>query len=340
MDRYELVISALKSANHSGKLPLSLWKHFPGIDRDPAKLAREEIRFQKSYDSDLMKISPHGRFCVVDFGCEVGDETDPVTGSTMCRKCAIQSIEDWESLEPVDVHDGEFGKQIKAAELIMKEYQSVIPSMMTAFSPFMTAAKLDPYLLQRIEDPEAEKIVREGLAMLSKVILEYTKASLDTGVDGIFLASQHFNNSLKSVDNVKKFEISYIEPIISHLSKKHGYFTVLHLHGKEPQFNLAAEFLEEYLPSGINWHDQLTPPSFNEAKFRGGLLGGLDEQNSLRNDSNDKVADKLTAFLENSRSSGMMDNKIIAPGCVIPVDVPPNVFNAVRDSVREFSFTS
>lgn len=334
MDRYELVISALKSENYSGNVPLSIWKHFPGIDRDPNKLAKEEIRFQKMYDPDLMKISPHGRFCVVDFGCEVGDETDPVTGSTMCKKCAIQKLEDWESLESVDVHDGEFGKQIKAAEIIMKEYQSVVPSMMTAFSPFMTAAKLDPHLLGRMGDPEAEKIINEGLSTLSKVILEYSKASLDTGVDGMFIACQHFNYSLKSVENVRKYEIGYIEPIIKELSKKHGYFTVMHLHGKEPLLSLAAEFLDDKIPAGINWHDQLTPPTFNEAKFRGGLLGGLDDQNSLRNDTTDTVADKISDFL---KTIDNIENKIIAPGCVIPVDVPPSIFDAVRNSVREFT---
>ncbi|MFW9990416.1 MAG: uroporphyrinogen decarboxylase family protein [Candidatus Odinarchaeota archaeon] len=334
MDRYELVFSALKSENYSGSLPLSLWRHFPGVDRDPEGLAREEIAFQKHFDPDLMKISPHGRYCATDFGCEIATETDPVSGSTKCRKCSINSLEDWESLEPVDVLEGDFGKQIKAAELIMKEYESTVPSMMTVFSPFMVASKIDPDLLQRIKDQDALKVVKEGLNILYKVMLDFSKASLDTGVDGLFLASQHFNTLLEE-EEVRSFEIHYLQQMLNELRSRPGFFTVLHLHGYGPKFQLAADFLENYLPTGINWHDQSESPSLREANFKGGLLGGLDEQVSLRKDKPALVGEKLAKFLDKLDDRS---NKIIAPGCVVPVDTLPDVYDIVIEAVRNFRF--
>jgi len=330
MDRYELVYSALKSKNYSDKLPLSIWCHFPAVDRDPKGLAREEIAFQRHFDSDLMKISPHGRYCATDFGCVIADETDPVTGSTSCHRCAISSLEDWESLEPVDVHDGDFGKQIKAAELIMKEYESSVPSMMTVFSPFMVASKIDPELTQRIKDPDALKIIKGGVDVICKVMTEFSKASLDTGVDGLFIANQHFNSSLTE-EEVKMFEIRYIERILKEVKNRPDFFPVFHLHGEEPRLAMAASLLENYLPAGINWHDRTTPPSLNEAKFKGGLLGGLDERDSLKNDQPEQVSDNLTNFLGEIVDKS---NKIIAPGCVIPVGTSVEVYDAIIKSIR------
>ncbi|MHA2297633.1 MAG: uroporphyrinogen decarboxylase family protein [Candidatus Hodarchaeales archaeon] len=330
MDKYELVYSALKSYNNSEIFPLSLWCHFPGKDRIPNSLAREEIAFQKRYDPDLMKISPHGRYCCTDFGCVISEEVDAVSGSTHCIKCAISSLEDWESLEPVDVHDGDFGKQIKAAELIMKEYASKVPSMMTVFSPFMVASKIDPELLQRINDPDALDIIKGGLEIINKVMVEFSKATLDTGVDGLFIASQHFNKLLTEKD-VKSFEVYYIQRIVKEMKNRPDFFTVLHLHGQEPRFQLAVELLEGLLPAGINWHDRMTPPTLDEAKFKGGLLGGLDERNSLRKNSPDQIKESLESFLTKIQDK---TNKIISPGCVIPTDTQVEAYDALIKAVK------
>ena len=42
-----------------------------------------------------------------------------------------------------------------------------------------------------------KKLILEQLGMITKIKTEFAKASLDAGADGIFLATQHFNESLK-----------------------------------------------------------------------------------------------------------------------------------------------
>jgi len=99
MDNLEILLDTFKGQNSDQTL-YSLWKHFPYDDRDPEKLAQTHVRFYNRHGFDLMKISPHGRYPVVDFGCKVDEEYDPITGSTRCKECTMKTPQDWEILEP------------------------------------------------------------------------------------------------------------------------------------------------------------------------------------------------------------------------------------------------
>ncbi|MGB9673113.1 MAG: uroporphyrinogen decarboxylase, partial [Anaerolineales bacterium] len=50
------------------RIPVALWRHFPGDDQDPLQLALSTINFQKDYDFDLVKVTPASSFCVKDWG--------------------------------------------------------------------------------------------------------------------------------------------------------------------------------------------------------------------------------------------------------------------------------
>ncbi|MFX0185289.1 MAG: uroporphyrinogen decarboxylase family protein, partial [Candidatus Hodarchaeota archaeon] len=146
LDRFSL-IKATFNHERTEKVPYSLWKHFVEADKTPEGLAQAQHDFQKKFDSDIMKISPHGSYCVVDFGGILG-EYSPVSGSRICERTPILSLSDWETIEPVDPNEGEFGAQIKAVELIYQQVENEVPTMMTIFSPFMVASKLDPAILE------------------------------------------------------------------------------------------------------------------------------------------------------------------------------------------------
>ncbi|MHA2364859.1 MAG: hypothetical protein ACXAC7_12965, partial [Candidatus Hodarchaeales archaeon] len=81
---YEDTLSALHGKSKTDKRPpFSIWKHFPKEDRYVNRMVKAHLSFQESYQPDLMKISPHGRFCTVDWGCVVPlNNIDPVNGST------------------------------------------------------------------------------------------------------------------------------------------------------------------------------------------------------------------------------------------------------------------
>ena len=319
MDKFDLIKKALK-AEPTEKVPYAIWKHFPEFDKSPEGLLKAQMGFQNKFDSDIMKISISGRAFASDFGAELGGY-DPDSGSRICVKYPIERLEDWENIKKVDVTRGEFGNQIKAMKLINREIDGKVPTMMTVFSPFMVASQIDPnVILHYRKDPQ---LIGEQFKIIISTMTDFTKASLEAGANGIFLATPHFNNKLT---NEERLELAF-NPMKSLIKKtiKKNNFIVLHLHGDNPDYELATK-----LPiDAINWHDQQTTPNLSEARqiFKGGLLGGLNAESWKDISDPTELEPMISSVYTNFKGPGL----IIAPGCVIPQFVSDPVIEvAVR----------
>ena len=322
MDKFDLIKKALK-AEPTEKVPYAIWKHFPEFDKNPEELLKAQMDFQTKFDSDIMKISISGRAFATDFGAELGGY-DPDSGSRICVKYPIERLEDWENVKKLEVTSGEFGNQIKAMKLIHREVDGKVPTMMTVFSPFMVASQIDPNVISHYrKDPQ---LIGEQFKIISSTMTAFTKASLDAGADGIFLATQHFNNKLTDEERLE-LEFTPMKSLIKKTLKKNN-FLVLHLHGDNPDYKLAAK-----LPiNAINWHDQQTVPKLSEARkiFKGGLLGGLNAE-SWKNISNlEEVSSLISSVYKNFKGSGL----IITPGCVIPQFVSDSIIETAVKTIK------
>ena len=82
----------------------------------------------------------------------------------------------------------------------------------------------------------------------------------------------------------------------------------------------------------INWHDRLTPPTLGAARrrFAGAAVGGLSEWETLRRGPVRAIADEVDDAVRQTGGGGV----IVAPGCVLPLDVPEAHLDAVVDAVK------
>ncbi len=322
MDKFNLIKQTFK-AESTEKVPYAIWKHYPEFDKSPEELLKAQMRFQNEFDSDIMKISISSRAFASDFGVELGGY-NPVSGSRISMKYPIEKLEDWKNIKKNDVRNGEFGNQIKAMKLISREVEGKVPTMMTIFSPFLLASQIDKdIIIHYRKDPE---LIREKLEIIGSSMTDFTEASLDAGANGIFLATQHFNNSLNDEER-NVLEFNPMKTLISKTIKKSN-FVVLHLHGNLPDFELAAK-----LPvDAINWHDQQTLPSLSNARkmFKGGLLGGLNTESWKELNHPENVSVLITSVYKKFRSKGLM----IAPGCVIPQYVSNNIIKTAVNTIK------
>ncbi|MFX0099620.1 MAG: uroporphyrinogen decarboxylase family protein [Candidatus Hodarchaeota archaeon] len=323
MDKFEIIKRAFNQ-EPTERIPYSLWKHFPEFDKTPEGLRDAQVKFQEKFNSDIMKISVHSKSFVVDFGSELGGY-NPVSGSRLSMKDPISNIEDWESIEPVDPNEGEFGRQIRAVKLISDEIGGKVPSMITVFSPLMVANKMDPSILKHAR--ENPGLISEQLTMLTSVMAGYSKACLDAGANGIFLATQHFTPELTDEER-EHLEFDPMKELIKN-GIKGDSFVVLHLHGDEPDFPRAIK-----LPSisAINWHDQHTTPDLPGARniFSGGLLGGLDSASWKENSKVEDITSKIRKLKDGFPGDGL----ILAPGCVIPQYVTDDILSYVVGIIK------
>lgn len=332
MSKFELLKETLLG-NLGEQLPLSLWKHHPEVDRNPDGLAQAEIAFHKLIDHDILKISFFGHFPCIDFGC-TAEYDGALTGSTTLTSAAINDVSDWETLEPLDVNAGELGNQIRAVELIHKYAQDKVPTMATVFDPSMVADKISDKNLTKYAD-EHPDVLKGALDLITDVTIDFAKATIDAGADGIFLASQHSTLSSVTDEHYKEFVYPYDLKFISRLRGK-AKFIIMHLHAREDNEEIRFDKITK-TPGidGINWEDQSSALSLSEGKtrFRGVALGGIDHNGIFRTGSAEEATEQV---LEAVKEAGT-DRLIVAPGCVVTVDTPQENMVAVRDAVKTYN---
>ncbi len=301
---YDTVIQTIKGEVTQEPL-ISLWRHYPGIDFYTDKLVKATYQDYKRFPSDLVKLSPHGRAPVVDFGCKVkpGDNTYGGTGSSSCVSCRIKNVEDWNDLEEIDPLDGVLGQQVEYVYQI-RQLLPDIPIMMTIFAPSMVGRKLSNNKLIEHYYEDASS-VNNGMNIVHKVTLDYARACIDAGANGIFLAVQEADPSIYPDMIVDPAILSFNDLFVRDINK-YSEFVVLHLHGKNVDFRQAVH---RYRPTAVNWHDKTSNVNLSMAPqyFDGGLLGGLHPPDLLNENINLHEVIELKDRLP----------LILAPGCVI-----------------------
>lgn len=329
MSKFDLLKQSFLG-NVDEQIPLALWKHHPEFDRSPEGLAKEEISFHKKFDSDVMKISFFGHYPCIDFGCEAEYE-GAITGSTTLTKTAIGDTSDWEVLDKPDVMDGEFGNQVLAVELISGYSQGLVPTMATIFDGPMVADKICDKNLARYMDDSPE-IIEQALDTITDVMVDFARATLEAGADGVFIASQHSTESAVTDAHYKKFILPQDLRLISKLRGK-AKFIVMHLHAREPNEVIRFDGISKTKGlDAINWEDQTASVNLSQGKSiaKKAVFGGIDHNGILRVGTPDEARSQVLHAIEDAGHEYL----VVAPGCVITVDTPEENIQAVENAVR------
>ncbi|MBI5942956.1 MAG: uroporphyrinogen decarboxylase [Chloroflexi bacterium] len=306
------------------RTPIALWRHFPVDDQNPETLAASTLYFQKTYDFDIVKVTPASSFAVKGWGVEdqwMGDSE----GSRRYTKRVINEPSDWEKLTVLDPASPHLAGHLACLRLIRQGLSPETPLIQTIFNPLSQAKNLagnDLLLAHLREHPEA---VMKGLETIAKTTAKFIEAVRDVGVDGIFYAVQHAQGSLLSLEEYKTLGLPHDQKVLD--ATKDLWCNMLHLHGKDVYFSL----LRFYDFQIVNWHDRETFPSLAEAQslFKGTLCGGL-RQDTLVLEEQDKVEGEAADAIQQTKGQRF----ILGTGCVVPITASHGNLVAARRSVE------
>ena len=304
--------------------PVALWRHFPVDDQDPRLLADATLHFQRTYDFDLVKVTPASSFCVKDWGVEdewVGD----TEGTRRYTKHIIHDPHDWETLPFLDPIAPHLAGQLDCLRFIRAELGPDTPLLQTIFSPLAQAKNLagDDTLITHLRlYPEA---VRNGLATIAETTRRFVEACLDTGIDGIFYAIQHAQASLLTLEEYQTLGLPQDQKVIEPAEAL--WCNLLHLHGHDVYFSLLDALKFQI----VNWHDRETSPSLVEAqnRFAGVVCGGMRQDTLVYGRQSQVQNEAADAILHT-------DGKrfILGTGCVVPIIASHGNILAARKSVE------
>lgn len=309
------------------RIPVALWRHWPGDDQRAADLARSVVEFQKTYDWDIVKVTPASSFMIADYGVQDVWEGNLEGTRTYTKRAVARSL-DWTELRPLDPSRGSLGKQLECLNLVsdaLKDEEA--PILATIFSPLAQAKNVaGKDLLIRHLRTHPDR-VHTGLNVLTETTLRYVDMLKRTGVSGIFYAVQHASYDVMSEDEYKIFGLPYDRKILEALPGK-WWLNMLHLHGDSPMFRLCSQ-----LPvQAINWHDQETEPDLPTGKstFNGAVCGGLSRWQHVHHGTPSTIREQARNAINQTNERRF----ILSTGCVSMITSPVSNLRAVREAVE------
>ena len=304
--------------------PIALWRHFPVDDQSPEALARATLNFQQIYDFDLVKVTPASSFCAKDWGVE-DKWLGHTEGTRQYTKHVIHHPRDWEQLPILDPSARHLAAQLECLRLIRAELETDTPLLQTVFSPLAQAKNLssNEVLLAHLRlYPEA---VMKGLETIAESTRRFVAACLETGVDGIFYATQHAQANLLTLTEYETFGLPYDLKVLE--PARELWCNLLHLHGRDIYFSLVSHL---DFPI-VNWHDRETQPSLAEAQqiFNGVVCGGL-RQDTLVYEDQAEVRKEAADAIQQTGGKRFL----LGTGCVVPIIASHGNIIAARKSVE------
>jgi uroporphyrinogen decarboxylase len=321
------------AGERTDRVPVALWRHWPGDDQRAADLARATIDFQRLYDWDFVVIHPAASYGVIDLGLHDEWDGNP-DGSRAVVKRGINRSLEWTELRPLDPQRGSLGRQLEAVRLIADHFPNGdTPLVHTIYSPLSQAGLLGGSdLLVRHLRTHPDRI-QTALNVLTETTLRLIDSMRRLPLDGLLYVIDHASHDLISEDEYRTFGLPYDRKIMESLPER-WWFRMMQLPSKAPLFRLCSQ-----LPAyAINWADQDTEPDMTQgrAMFNGAMCGGLSAQRHLNLGTPASIREAARVAINAMNGRRL----ILSSGISIPATTPLSNIRAARESVNQIGAAS
>lgn len=261
------------------RVPVALWRHWPGDDQRYADLARSTIDFQHDYNWDFLRVMPSRSYQVTDYGVQDEWCGDP-SGIRAIKKRVISRSLDWTELRPLTPTRGALSQQAECLRLICGALQSEnVPVLQTVYSPLAQAAQLagtQKVLRDMRVRPDR---LRSGLNHLTESTLRFLESlSKMPGLAGIFIVTKFASHDIMSEAEYAEFGMPQLESIRTNLPE-HWWLNIVQVAGSSPMLKLLGDLQVQ----AFNWDLAAGSIELSEAMrlYGGATCGGLNDHNDL-----------------------------------------------------------
>ncbi len=331
MNHRERIHAALRG-QPTDHTPVALWQHFPGDDLEPAKFAARVVAFQRAYDFDFVKVTPASSYPAEMYGAAFRalppDAPRYREGVRECIARPVTALSDWDRITPLTADNFVCVREVAALKLIRAQLGPAVPILQTIFSPLNAALNIAGERLYA-DLREQPAIVHRALDAITATTATFAAASLRAGADAIFFATQMATAERLTLDEFRAFGVPYDLQVLAAIQAAHADFVFLHVHGLNIYFAEASQYPVQI----VNWHDRRTPPTLRQAQAQlpgKAIAGGINEWETLAAQTRAAVSAEARDALAQTDGRGF----ILASGCVIPTDTPPENIRAVLEVAR------
>ncbi len=351
-DRYDRVM-AVARREVPDRVPWSIWGHFPAVDwldyyswelsqRSGEEAARAHIALLREldYKMDLLKVTPFYRFMPMHWGSKFQFENNEEVAPTM--DTIVKETADWEKLWVLDPKK-ELREYVRTCEILARDMRQT-PTIYTIPSPIIQAMNgvgTPERVIQDIRnDPDS---LKQGLDTITETTIEFTKACLDTGIQGIFYGIGGGGRIWKdlSIPELDQYAYEYDKKILDAVDCDIKFMHICSTPEGNPQDQNLMEsgWFRKYPVDIINWdaHDYTWLDKAKEIygdKF--GICGGLDRDwDSMRGGKIDQVEADVKKAIDDAGEGGAF---MLGPGCTVYQEQPRSSYNAVGRAAIKYGY--
>lgn len=307
------------------RIPVALWRHWPGDDQRPDDLAAVHIRFQREFDWDFVKVSPSSSYCIRDWGVEDRWEGH-IEGTRTYTRRPVEHPDDWLGLKVLDPTEGALAQQLQCLGVLNKEFGEDVPFIQTIFNPLAQLKNLsgEEKLILHMRQNAGQ--IHHALQTVADTTVRFIQEAKERGISGIYYAVQHANYSRMSEAEYQVFGRPYDLQVLSAASDL--WLNVLHVHDPNAMFHLTADYPVQV----INWHDRDSSPGLAAGlkKTKSAASGGV-SQWALHDESPEIALDQARDALVQTGGKRW----ILGTGCVMMVTTPIGNVHKLRTLADE-----
>lgn len=310
------------------RLPVAIWRHFPGDDQRSADLAQSIADYQTLYDWDFIQIIPSANYMITGYGAQDTWHGN-VDGIRDVSRHLIQRSLDWTELRTQDALRGEMGKQLECIRLLGNAFPNgQIPFIATIYSPLAQAARLsgDDLLIQNMRTHPDR--LRSGLNILTESTLRLVEALRRVQIDGICYVIEHANYNIMTEAEYQEFGGTFDYKILESLPQT-WWLNTVELQGVAPMLRLFANYRAQM----IRW--ATVDSHIDLARGRGmvsATVSGGFGKNHLLTGTPTMIREAVRDAI--NQSDGGKGLILGATGRV-PITIPMSNLRAARDAVTQ-----
>ena len=308
--------------------PISFWGHFYHRESSAEQLVEATLEFHARHGWDWVKLNPRKHYHVEPWGVTYRYPGVPDVKPVL-DQYPIHSGEDWSRIGDVAHDQGALGEQLEAVRLLRSRLPADVPIIQTVFTPFailgeMTRTPQD--LMMHLDSHPLA--VRQALEVVTRVFERYTRAVIEAGAEGIYLATVDWaSRDLMSAERYREWSRPGDLRLLA--ATANAPFNVLHV--CKPN-NLLPE-LADYPVAAFSWAaGERGNLSLREALARvpGAVMGGVSHEGPLAGHDADAVSAELRrAFVETGGRRWLA-----APSCSISPTTDPLLLARLRADVE------
>lgn len=308
----------------------SFFGHRHALEQSPETLVPHLIEQNRLFGWDFIKVQSRATYYGEAWGCE--HVFDAQQGPVMVDH-VIKDAADYYTLPKLDITQGPLAEHVRVAEGLAADIDDGTPHVHTVFAPLTILNRLggaqrrteDETNRLRAEIEQHPDAIRAGLETVTATLVEFVRALIRAGGDGIFITTTGWDADHFAPDLYREWAEPYERRLFEAARDEGAWLNIIHACRAHTHFDIVKDY-----PVEIVSYDALSGrnPTIAEARELTDkvLWSGIDIQTLAAGDV-EKLRDEVSAARD---ASQQWERLILGPTCAVPPSADPELLHEVR----------